>query len=150
MEKVDKKKRGKRYLQMPMWVTAVLILFIVGASFFASERINRMEEEKSFDDLAKEAEGLAASIEFHMEGDRELLELLADLIATYDELDSPKMWEVLDSYSALGMMSRVELLLPDDSVITQGGERIDAAGRLSFEKEAAQGAHITKKEEDLT
>ena len=150
MEKVDKKKRGKRYLQMPMWVTAVLILFIVGASFFASERINRMEEEKSFDDLAKEAEGLAASIEFHMEGDRELLELLADLIATYDELDSPKMWETLDSYSALGMMSRVELLLPDDSVITQGGERIDAAGRLSFEKEAAQGAHITKKEEDLT
>ena len=54
----------------------------------------------------------------------------------------------MDSYTNIGMMSRIELL-PGDIVLTEGGSRIEAGGLLSFEEEAAKGIHITNRETDI-
>lgn len=130
-------------------VTSIIILLIVAASFFVINRINHMEEAKSFERLYEEADNLKDTIQMYAANDRETLELLAVMIAKYEDLSSTELWKLLDSYTTVGMMSRIELLLPDNTVLTDGGQRVDGTGLLSFEKEAALGAHITDRETDI-
>jgi diguanylate cyclase (GGDEF)-like protein len=146
---VNKKKENKMQWQKSVIVTVVLILMISAGSFVATGWINRMEEEKSFERLYEEAAELAKEIEANAQKDSEQLEMLAAVIAGYSDLSSPELWAILDSYTTVGMMSRLELLMPDDTVIIKGGQRVDVKGRMSFEEEKAQGVHITDRETDL-
>ena len=130
-------------------MTGILIVLILVASFGAMRCINQMEEERCFERLYEEANDLAGDIEMYAGNNEEQLELLAGVIARYDDFSSPELWSILDSYTNIGMMSRVELLLPGDLVLTRGGTPIDAGGQLSFEEEAAKGAHITDRETDV-
>lgn len=129
--------------------TGVIIILIVTASFGVTNYINHMEEERSFNRLYKEADNLADTIELYAANDREELEMLSTIISQYQDLSSPELWDLLSSYSNIGMMSRIELLLPGDIVLTRGGESVDASGLLSFEAEAAKGVHITNRETDV-
>ena len=135
--------------QKSIIVTVVLILMISAGSFVATGWINRMEEEKSFERLYEESAELAGEIEANAQKDSEQLEMLATVIAGYSDLSSPELWSILDSYKRVGMMSRLELLMPDDTVIIKGGQRVDVKGRMSFEEEKAQGVHITDRETDI-
>lgn len=130
-------------------VTGILIILILAASFGVINYINTMEEERSFERLYEEAGDLADNIEMYSENDREQLQILSAVIARYSDFSSPELWDLLGSYKDIGMMSRIELLLPGDIVLTEGGERVDAKGLLSFKDEASRGAHITDRENDL-
>ena len=129
-------------------VTAVLILTMTIGSFVATAHINIMEEKRSFDRLYEEVTNLSDEIMLHAENDKAQLEMLAEVISRHAEPDSAELWEVLDTYSSIGMMSRLEILLPDNSVLVSGGRRIDANGLLSFSDAAALGHHITNRESD--
>ena len=128
--------------------TIVMIILIGAASFGVTNYINEAEEKACFERLYEEADNLAGEIEMYVRSDREELELLASVIAEYDGVDSPELWELLNSYDAVGMMSRIELLIPGDQVLIKG-KAVDAHGLLSFEKEASMGAHITDREQDI-
>ena len=132
-----------------MAVTVVLILLMGGGSFIVTNWINKMEEKSSFDRLYEETGKLAQNIEAYVKNDREQLEMIAAVIAGYQDLESPRLWRILDSYTTVGMMSQLGILLPNDTVLTKGGQRFDAKGTLSFEKEAALGSHITDRETAL-
>ena len=120
-----------------------MIVLIVLVSFWVIHYINHIEEEKCFNRLYEEAGDLADRIETYVRSDREELELLANVIAGYEDLESEKLRNLLSFYTAVGMMSRMELLLPDDTVLVSDGTKVDASGRISFAAEAAKGAHIT-------
>lgn len=130
-------------------ITGIMILLVVAASFFIIHRINQLEESESFERLYEEAGNLVDRIETYSDNDREELELLSSVIAHADALDSAALWDLLDSHTSAGMMSRFELLLPDDTVLVSGGKRVDASGVLSFAQESALGAHISNRESDL-
>lgn len=133
----------------PLLTTGILIFLIVAASFGVTDYISRIEKEQSFERLYEEADSLADTIEIYVENDREELEMLSAVLAQYEELSSPNLWSFLDSYTNVGMISRIELLLPGDIVLTEGGRQVDAGGLLSFTEEAAKGAHITDRETDI-
>lgn len=145
METRNEIHRGK-----PIAVTIALIVLIISVSYGGIRWINHMEEAESFKRLHEETEKIENYIEAHIASDREELEMITVVISQYDELDSGELWTFLDSYDSVGMMSRIELLLPGDMVLTEGGKYVDAKGLLSFEKEEALGAHITDRETDLT
>ena len=142
-DRKQRKTQNDIRLGHSLLTTGVMIVLIVAASFGVTNYISRMEEERSFDRLYEEAGSLADNIEMYAENDREELEMLAIVLTQYEDLSSPELWSLLDSYTNIGMMSRVELLLPGDVVLTRGGKSVDAGGLLSFEAEAAKGAHIT-------
>lgn len=140
----------KIHWQKSMAVTLVLIILMAAASVIVVRNINTYEEEKCFDRLDDETEELIQNIEANFERDTENLELMARAISEYhEELPARDLWSMLDSYSATGMLSGIELLLPDNSVLTEDGQSVNAEGRLSFEEEAALGAHISGRETDL-
>lgn len=134
--------------QKSMAVTVALIFLIVAASFIATRSINRKEEERGFDRLYEEARELAQKIKRNAQKDREQLEMIAAVIGMYEDLTSKDLWKILDSYMLNGMMSRLELLLPDDTILIEGGQKAENQGGLSFEEEAELGAHITDREID--
>ena len=150
MKRVNQKASNTIRLSRSLLITAVMIVLIVLVSFWVIHYINHIEEEKCFNRLYEEAGDLADRIETYVRSDREELELLANVIAGYEDLESEKLRNLLSFYTAVGMMSRMELLLPDDTVLVSDGTKVDASGRISFAAEAAKGAHITDRETDLT
>ena len=142
------RKNGIRWYQSTL-VTFLLVLLMVGTSFVATHRINQLEEETAYQQLQGETQELARTMEDRIASDREQLEIIATMIADWDNLGDPALWEVLDDYVHVGMLARLEILVPGDTVITAGGRRVDASGRLSFAAEAAKGAHISNLEEDF-
>ena len=138
-------RRHLEHWRGPLAATLVLVILIAAASFFVTEQINRAEESESFVRLAEEAERLAESLEQNMSSDREMLGLIAKVMA--QSPDEPARF--LGLYQRAGtFFSRLELLLPGDLVVTADGTRIDASVQLSFEQEAAQGAHVSDRELD--
>ena len=143
-----KRIRGLNW-QKSMLVTVVMIIFMAAASFAVTGWINQIEEEYSFEILSEEAQELVNEINGYIDSDREQLEMVARVIAHYEDLTGQEVRDLLGSYRAGGMMSRLELLLPNNRVFTENGEYIDANGILSFEEQAAKGAHISNRETDL-
>lgn len=129
--------------------TVIMILLIVAVSFWATRTISRMEEERSLERLYEETGSLADNIEMYMNNDGEELEMLSAVITHYEDPSSPELWNLLDSHTNVGLMSRIELLLPGDIVLTSGGKPVDASGLISFEEEAAKGIHISDRELDI-
>ena len=130
-------------------VTALMVGIIFLVSVLVMHSINSMERRSSFERLYAEARGIASFIETTIANDREQLKLLAGVVARYDDLRDPALRELLASYDNIGMMSRVDMLLPDDRVLTQDGQCLDASGRISFEEQAALGAHVSDRVTDL-
>ena len=69
-----------------MTVTAILIALIISVSCGVSAWINHREEERSFERLYEEAGGIADEIEYNMKNDREELERIAAVVASYNDL----------------------------------------------------------------
>lgn len=134
----------------PVAVMMVLIVMIISVSYAGIRWINHREEADSFNRLHEETAKIEDYIEAHITSDREKLETIAVVISQYDDLDSAELRAFMKSYDSVGMMSRIELLLPGDRVLTADGQYVDAGGQLSFEKEAQLGTHITDRETDLT
>ncbi len=132
-----------------MGIMLVLVFLMIGGSFIAARQVDKIEEGKSFQSLQGETQNLADNIEETVERDQDLLELIAFLIAGYDDLSSPHLWNMLESYTSMGLISRLELLLPGDILLTDGGETVDVSGYLSFEEEMVQGIHMGRREKDF-
>ena len=118
------RKNGIRWYQSTL-VTFLLVLLMVGTSFVATHRINQLEEESAYRQLQGEAQELARTMEDRIASDREQLEIIATMIADWDNLGDPALWEVLDDYVHVGMLARLEMLLPGDVVITVGAGDIN-------------------------
>ncbi|HIS57667.1 MAG: sensor domain-containing diguanylate cyclase [Lachnospiraceae bacterium] len=123
-------------------VTMGLILLIAAASFMVTDRINRIEEEKCFQKLYDEAGKLSSDIEQYIAESTQQLEMMASVIGRYDDLGSEQLWRIIDFYSNFGTLSKIEILMPDDTVLTNGGQKTEEEN-LSFETESDLGAHIT-------
>lgn len=139
-------RKNRGYWGGPLAAAVVLVLLVSLAGFLVTERVNRQEEQASFDRLAEEADKMARSIEAMVDSDREKLTLLARLLA----MGVGEREDFLVLYQGTGtFFSRLEVLLPGDQVVTAGGLWTSAAGKLSFRQEAALGAHISDRELDL-
>ena len=143
------KRKTKIHWQSSLVITVLLIFLIAAISLIVTRRINNMEEERSFERLEEQAGNLVSDIRVEMADDCQQLELLSTVISEYDDMTSKELWKIIDSYNTWGVISRLELLLPGDVVLSTGGEEISSGGVLSFEKEAAKGAHITDRETDV-
>lgn len=120
----------------------IVICLMTACSFIMIRWVNNYEEEKAYEKLYSEAKQWENTIERYIKWDHETLEIIAIMISEYDDFQSSELWDILDSYNMVGLMSSLEILMPDDSVIKSGGERIYDDGQ-SFASESEKGNHIT-------
>ncbi len=81
-------RKMKTHWQSSLVVTILLIFLIVAISLIMTDRINNMEEERSFDRLEEQAGNLVNDIRREMVDDRRQLELLATVVSKYDDMTS--------------------------------------------------------------
>ena len=144
MERAGRMRWGTSLL-----VTVLLILLMVGGSFWATSRVNRQEEEAAYQRLCEEAEELARDISERIQQDRALLEMIAVVMSHYPDPTDTALWEVFRTYDVSSTLSWLELLLPGDTLLTHDGQLLDVSGTLSFQEKAALGSHITDREADV-
>lgn len=142
-------KKLPQIINKNLFITLLLILFLSLMSAFVSWQISQQATRNCIETLEQSAENLVSNINFHIQNNQEQLSIIADMIAFNDEMDSPEVIDILSSYHHTNMFSRLELLLPDNTVITGTGERISADGILDFKEEAARKRHISDGEPDL-
>ena len=128
--------------------TLLLILWVAVSSFWAAGKINQFEEDAGFRLLRRDAEKLAYDLETSISQNQTLLELIASELSTSSDLTSPGTAEILRSNSADGFLSRLELLLPGDLLLTADGQQVQVSGLIFFQNEASQGIHISDREMD--
>lgn len=71
-------------------VAALMVVLVVCASIVMINHISSTERERCFDRLLTEAHDIASSIETSVNNDREVLQLLADVVAQSDDFNSPQ------------------------------------------------------------
>ena len=121
-----KSKAGPQHDEL-RWGRSLGIAAAVMASVIMIQHINQIERESCFDHMYREAIDIAAYIESKIATDREELELLAAVVARIPDLCAPELWQMLDSFEHIGMISDLLLLLPDDTILYDQGTRLDVS-----------------------
>lgn len=129
--------------------TAVVTVLVVCSSLHAASRINGIEEQNCYQTLFQTGEQLNQNIERLIRYDTEQLTAFAGLFSQYTHLQSEEVLDIVNRYEQCGMVSRLEILLPDNTILLQNGSRISAAGVLDFKEEAKQGNHLSNIRPDL-
>lgn len=130
-------------------ITAVFLTAIGVAFACMVWKVNEMAESDCQETLQHEVRDLSENIEKHIASDREQLEVVADILSEYEELDCREVKDILKSYETRSVISRIYILLPDNTVMLKDGSRVDVDGSLSFEVETSHGIHMSGKEIDL-
>lgn len=131
-------------------IFTLLLAVVIGClSIALMYRISEIAEESCFEQLHEAAQNLTQDIMQHITSDQNQLKVIAAILANYEDIEGEETIQVLNEYKASDILSRLEILLPGDRVLLNNGEIIDASGVLSFEEEAAKGAHISDKTVDL-
>lgn len=131
-------------------ITVVVILMLLVLSGFVSYQIGVMEEEAAWGSLKRSANRVDEELTRRVDIDREVLLTLAGIISKQEQLDGPVVREIINEFQANSLMGHIGLLLPGDRLIWANREIMDVRGKLSFEQEAAHGAHITNRVKEIS
>ncbi len=128
----------------------VALIFVIGlSSIYTVYKINQREEAYCLETLGDCADDLAQEIKTDISRDTEQLGAIADVIAGYEDFESEGVYRILRSYEGSGNISHLEILFPDDTVMLETGERVEAGDELSFAEESVKGNHISTRGTDL-
>ena len=137
-EIVHKSISGKKSSLYLIILAAILFTVICSVVRF----INKYSEQDCYDEMNRQLERISETINDQILQDTNTIKNIADSVAQYyDEV--PMYCETLVlALHDIGMISSLQLLLPDGTLITEDG-RFDVSDRISFTDEARQDAHVT-------
>lgn len=137
-------KKSKRILlTLCLFIITGFLLWGTARKYYQSER--RM----CFENLKEYTAQIGNEIYDTYNNDYSYLESISNIFVreNLEDLESTK--SLLASLKGTGMITRLELLLPDDQLLTDTGDMLDVSGKLSFEQEAGKGYHISRRCSDL-
>ena len=137
------KKTGNIFRRRSVLFTFVIIFMIALVTAIAAVNITRIEEMNCYEALFQAGEQLNLDIARLISYDKEQLEVFAGIFSEYDQLNSIQVTDIVNHYQQCGMVSRLEILMPDNTLLLQNGTRIKAGERTDFETEAAKGTYLT-------
>lgn len=140
-EKVDFKHSKLR--EKNIIATIIIMVFLCVLSVAAYMRIYNVTEERCLDRMEEATKTVMDNISNKLQNDSVLLNAVADIIAEQAADDEEMMQEFLRQFSVLTTATQMNILLPDNYIISMSGRKIDASAYLDFEKEAALGEHVT-------
>lgn len=140
-----KRKRGEPHI-----LAAFFLFLCLGAAFLiASREITALATESCFRTLRQATLQFGQELKSNVSSSRQLLKMTARQFAELDELDSEPALHLLSSFGESSLVSRLEILLPDDQILRMDGSLTDASGAFSYEQEEARGEHISGRQNEL-
>ena len=134
-----KKRKISKFVAVTMAVFVVLYAVVFSTSLY----VQKAAEQQCYDTLRKTTENLGKEIKNNIYSNQEQLEIIADVIASRGNIDSDQTKHILKSYMTRGEISHLEVLLPDNRVITCDGNYVDASGTLSYAEEVEKGEYVS-------
>lgn len=134
-----KKRKISKFIAVTMAIFVVLYAVVFSTSLY----VQKAAEQQCYDILRKTAENLGKEIKNNTCNNQEQLEIIADVIASRGNIDFDQTKHILKSYMTRGEISHLEVLLPDNRVITCDGNYVDASGTLSYAEEVEKGEYVS-------
>ena len=134
-----KKRKISKFVAVTMAIFVVLYAVVFSTSLY----VQKAAEQQCYDTLRKTTENLGKEIKNNIYSNQEQLEIIADVIASRGNIDSDQTKHILKSYMTRGEISHLEVLLPDNRVITCDGNYVDASGTLSYAEEVEKGEYVS-------
>ena len=134
-----KKRKISKFVAVTMAIFVVLYAVVFSTSLY----VQKAAEQQCYDTLRKTTENLGKEIKNNTYNNQEQLEIIADVIASRGTSDSDQTKHILKSYMTRGEISHLEVLLPDNRVITCDGNYVDASGTLSYAEEVEKGEYVS-------
>lgn len=134
-----KKRKISKFVAVTMAIFVVLYAVVFSTSLY----VQKETEQQCYDTLRKTTENLGKEIKNNTYNNQEHLEIIADVIASRGNIDSDQTKHILKSYMTRGEISHLEVLLPDNRVITCDGNYVDASGTLSYAEEVEKGEYVS-------
>lgn len=131
-------------------IIAMLLLLLLSSIVMsgAERKYHRLEREQCFENLKEYTEQIGNEIQKNYNKERAYLEKVAANFAAADLEDDRMLGDFLRLLEGNGLISEAQLLLPDDLVLTQQGEKRDVSGMISFVDEAEKGSCLSKRMQD--
>ena len=134
-----KKRKISKFVAVTMAIFVVLYAVVFSTSLY----VQKATEQQCYDTLRKTTENLGKEIKNNTCNNQEQLEIIADVIASRGNIDFDQTKHILKSYMTRGEISHLEVLLPDNRVITCDGNYVDASGTLSYAEEVEKGEYVS-------
>ena len=126
-------------------ITAILIFvvfFAMVTSFYSKA------EDDAYEMLHIQTKQIKDDLTLQLNSDRENLITMANFASKlYSDGESYSL--LFDSFKAIGLISNIGILNPDNTFVTKMGS-INLSGKISFDEEALRGAYISGRLPDLT
>lgn len=132
------------------WGNTILLLgFLICGLTTASNVLYHQAMEEGLQILRAATLELGGDIRAHALRGEVLLRGVAQIIGGFPAVDSPETQRILSSFGPSSMISRLEILFPDDRLLSSNGKWFDVKGRLSFLENARPEVHISTLSEDI-
>lgn len=142
----EKASKFIRVYNTKVIVTVITTLVLVFSSLFVSYKVRQIEEETAWFAIERTVNRVDEELVRRIEIDREVLRVLADLIATEDDVEGPEVQRIIDNFRSNTLMDRVNILLPGDRLVRAQSGIMSVAGKISYEQELVLGEHISDRE----
>ena len=136
-------KKGKSVIYTLLTCILLVALFLSLAGSLYSDT-----EDRAMESLHVQTKQIKDDLTLQMLSDRENLATMANFAAKL-YLDGEDFSLLFESFKPIGLISNIGILTKNDEFITKNGT-VDLNGQISFEEEAAKGAYISGRVQDIT
>ncbi len=143
-------KKNNRYT-FRIFTTVIILLITIALSLAAYIAVWRSEEEHCGHTLASSSQSISKEIVTRLKDNGGILQLAAGALLEGDSYSSPEdIINHVSKYLDLTIFSRIDIMLPDGTILMHNGESVDGAGIVSsFEKIFNRGIHISERKADF-
>lgn len=129
--------------------TFLLIVATVIVLWFAADQCYSLEQKACFVRLTELTEQIGSEVKETFAEESVYLEQVAALLAGENLEDTQRIGVQLAALGNSGILSRMDLLLPGDRILTGDGDILDVSGILSFAQEVQAGSTISGRSKDI-
>lgn len=125
--------------------TVFMILVYIVLFLTAYLLISKLIENRSFQRMEEGVNTVTAEITQKVTRDSRILNATANILANAENLDSDTMQRVMTSINPMFETMFMEILLPDNTVMTYDGTVLQNRGEISFADEMILGEHVSNR-----
>ncbi len=131
------------YLRLTIIILAIVAIILSAA--LSGRAILNVQSEYCYRTLTDTSATLAKDLHHHLYGHRVYLQTIARIIGEYENVTDENVKNILNDYQSDAIVNRLDILLPDKTIITANDGRVDSVDELNFNALAGKAYGVSGK-----